>query len=113
MSSPLTQLNEEEQAFRDMVADFAQNEIDRLRRHVRGRAHNVLRRRHGASKRSAARPEVRQLQCAVAVDKHVGWFDVAVQDALAVQVRQPLQRLLGVAPHNIFVQPAPNLVEDA
>lgn len=31
MSSPLTQLNEEEQAFRDMVADFAQNEIEPLK----------------------------------------------------------------------------------
>ena len=31
MSSPLTQLNEEEQAFRDMVADFARNEIEPLR----------------------------------------------------------------------------------
>lgn len=31
MSNPLTQLNEEEQAFRDMVADFAQNEIEPLK----------------------------------------------------------------------------------
>ena len=31
MSEPLTLLNEEEQAFRDMVADFAKNEIEPLK----------------------------------------------------------------------------------